>query len=154
MAQDGRVLISASQVSSDVSLGDVSDGQMVQRDWVFAVNEDPEFQSYLDNETTDPSNALMYYDCTMYADGQLLGNVMNPKLVYHPETIQFRGAGAALNRTRYAGHSWTLEFSEMVVQDSLLFQKVIAQGLASSGSRRSPRVIFQVVQKATTLAEA
>lgn len=154
MASDGRVLISATQVSGDVSFGDVSDGQMVQRDYVFAVNEDPEFQTYLDNETTDPSNALMYFDCTMYADGTLLGNVMNPKLVWHPETIQFRGAGQALNRTRYAGHSWTLEFTEMVVQDSLLFQKVMAQAVAGVGARRSPTIIFQLVQKSTALAEA
>lgn len=154
MATDGRYLITATQVTGDVSIGDASDGQMVQRAWEFAVNQDPEFLSFLDNETTDPANALMYFDTTLFLQGQLMANVFDAKLTLHNETIEFRGGGESLKRTRPAGHSWTLGFTEYVTQDNVLLQQVIAQVLAASGNRRAPAFVFQLVHKSTALASA
>ena len=151
MATDGRFVFTKVVPKGDVSFGAVADGQLITRPWTCAANADPQLVSFLDSEGIDPETMARYFDATLYIDGQLCAHITEYDAVMNQEDGEFRPGGQALKWTgMYMGHSWTITFTETLVQDSLLFQKVVTRRLA----RQPINLTLQFVYKARALASA
>lgn len=123
---DGRYVFRDCVPEGDITIASVVQGEIVQREYSFRVNQPPDLQSLLDSGSFDPRNILTGTDGLLYdGDGNLLAEVNEWQAQVSFENIDYSPAGKKINWSIPDRYSVTLTFTETVVRDATLLQKVI-----------------------------
>lgn len=123
---DGRYVFRNCVPDGDIDIVNVTQGEIVQRQWSFRVNNPPELQSLLDSGTFDPRNILTGSDGLLYdGDGNLLAEVNEFQAQISFENIDYSPAGKKINWAIPDRYTVTLTFTETVIKDARLLQKVV-----------------------------
>lgn len=123
---DGRYVFRDCVPEGDVTIVNVTQGEIVQREWSFRCNQPPELQSLLDNGTFDPRAILTGKDGLLYdGEGNLLAEVNEFQAQVSFENVDYSPAGKKINWSIPDRYTVTLTFTETVVRDANLLQKVI-----------------------------
>lgn len=123
---DGRYVFRDCVPEGDVTIVNVTQGEIVQREWSFRCNQPPELQNLLDNGTFDPRAILTGKDGLLYdGEGNLLAEVNEFQAQVSFENVDYSPAGKKINWSIPDRYTVTLTFTETVVRDANLLQKVI-----------------------------
>ncbi len=124
---DGRYIFRDCVPDGNIDIANVKTGDVLNRAWSFRVNSPPELQSLLDSGTFDPRNILRGYDGELYdGDGNFLAEVNEWQAQINYENSDYQAAGSKIKWAVPQGYSVTLTFTETVVRDARLLQKVVA----------------------------
>jgi len=124
---DGRYVFRDCVPEGDVDVVNVSQGEIIQREWSFRCNQPPDLQSLLDSGTFDWRNILTGTDGLLYdGDGNLLAEVNEWQAQISFENIDYSPAGRKINWSIPDRYTVTLTFTETVIKDARLLQKVVA----------------------------
>lgn len=124
---DGRYVFRNCVPDGDIDIANVRSGEVITRAWSFRVNDVPDLQELLDSGTFDPRNILRGYDGELYdGDGNFLAEVNEWQAQIHPENTDYQPAGQKLKWAIPQGYTVTLTFTETVIKDARLLQKVVA----------------------------
>ncbi|EMT38119.1 hypothetical protein TthWC1_2365 [Thermoanaerobacter thermohydrosulfuricus WC1] len=124
---DGRYVFRDCVPDGNIDIANVKTGEIITRSWSFRVNQPPELQSQLDSGTFDPRNILRGYDGELYdGDGNLLAEVNEWQAQINFENSDYQPAGKKIKWAITQAYSVTLTFTETVIKDARLLQKVVA----------------------------
>lgn len=124
---DGRYVFRSCVPDGNIDIANVKTGDNITRAWSFRVNEPPELQELLDSGTFDPRSILRGYDGELYdGDGNFLAEVNEWQAQINFDNTDYQAAGNKLKWAIPQGYSVTLTFTETVIRDARLLQKVVA----------------------------
>jgi hypothetical protein len=123
---DGRYIFRDCVPDGNIDIANVKTGEIITRSWSFRVNSPPELQSLLDSGTFDPRNILRGYDGELYdGDGNFLAEVNEWQAQLNPDNSDYKPAGKKITWAIPQGYSVTLTFTETVIKDARLLQKIV-----------------------------
>lgn len=124
---DGRYIFRDCVPDGNIDIANVRTGEVITRAWSFRVNQPPELQSLLDSGALDPRNILRGYDGELYdGDGNFLAEVNEWQAQINFSNTDYQPAGQKITWAINQSYSVTLTFTETVIKDARLLQKVIA----------------------------
>ena len=124
---DGRYIFRSCVPDGSIDIANVTSGDIINRSWSFRVNEPPELQELLDSGTFDPRNILRGYNGELYdGDGNFLAEVNQWQAQINYTNTDYQPAGSKLTWAVPQSYTVTLTFTETVIRDARLLQKVIA----------------------------
>lgn len=124
---DGRYIFRSCVPDGSIDIANVTSGDIINRAWSFRVNEPPELQELLDSGTFDPRNILRGYNGELYdGDGNFLAEVNQWQAQVNYTNTDYQPAGSKLTWAVPQSYTVTLTFTETVIRDARLLQKVIA----------------------------
>lgn len=124
---DGRYIFRDCVPDSNVDIANVRTGEVITRAWSFRVNQPPELQSLLDSGAFDARNILRGYDGELYdGDGNFLAEVNEWQAQINFTNSDYQAAGNKITWAISQSYTVTLTFTETVIKDARLLQKVIA----------------------------
>src|SRR5690554_2289566 len=124
---DGRYIFRSCVPDGTIDIANVSSGDIINRSWSFRVNEPPELQELLDSGAFDPRNILRGYNGELYdGDGNFLAEVNQWQAQVNYTNTDYQPAGSKLTWAIPQSYTVTLTFTETVIRDARLLQKVIA----------------------------
>ena len=124
---DGRYVFRDCVPDGAIDIANVTSGDIVNRSWSFRVNEPPELQELLDSGTFDPRNIIRGYNGELYdGDGNFLAEVNQWQAQVNYTNTDYQPAGSKLTWAIPQSYTVTLTFTETVIRDARLLQKVIA----------------------------
>lgn len=123
---DGRYVFRSCVPDGNIDIANVKTGDVITRAWSFRVNEPPDLQSLLDSGTFDPRNILRGYDGELYdGDGNFLAEVNEWHAQVNFQNSDYHPAGKKIVWAIPQGYTVTLTFTETVVRDKILLDKVL-----------------------------
>lgn len=123
---DGRYIFRSCVPDGTIDIANVSSGDIINRSWSFRVNEPPELQELLDSGSLDPRNILRGYSGELYdGDGNFLAEVNEWQAQIDYTNTDYQPAGSKLTWAIPQSYTVTLTFTETVIRDARLLQKVI-----------------------------
>lgn len=123
---DGRYIFRSCVPDGTIDIANVSSGDIINRSWSFRVNEPPELQELLDTGSLDPRNILRGYSGELYdGDGNFLAEVNQWQAQIDYTNTDYQPAGSKLTWAIPQSYTVTLTFTETVIRDARLLQKVI-----------------------------
>jgi len=124
---DGRYVFRDCVPDGAIDIANVTSGDIINRSWSFRVNSPPELQELLDSGTFDPRNILRGYNGELYdGDGNFLAEVNQWQAQINYANTDYQPAGSKLTWAVPQSYTVTLTFTETVIRDARLLQKVIA----------------------------
>jgi len=124
---DGRYIFRSCVPDGSIDIANVTSGDIISRSWSFRVNEPPELQELLDSGAFDPRNILRGYNGELYdGDGNFLAEVNQWQAQVNYTNTDYQPAGSKLTWAVPQSYTVTLTFTETVIRDARLLQKVIA----------------------------
>lgn len=124
---DGRYIFRSCVPDGAVDIANITSGDIISRSWSFRVNEPPDLQELLDSGTFDPRNILRGYNGELYdGDGNFLAEVNQWQAQVNYTNTDYQPAGSKLTWAVPQSYTVTLTFTETVIRDARLLQKVIA----------------------------
>jgi len=124
---DGRYIFRSCVPDGSIDIANVTSGDIINRSWSFRVNEPPELQELLDSGTFDPRGILRGYNGELYdGDGNFLAEVNQWQAQINYTNTDYQPAGSKLTWAVPQSYTVTLTFTETVIRDAQLLQKVIA----------------------------
>ena len=124
---DGRYVFRDCVPDGAIDIANVTSGDIINRSWSFRVNSPPELQELLDSGTFDPRNILRGYNGELYdGDGNFLAEVNQWQAQINYTNTDYQPAGSKLTWAVPQSYTVTLTFTETVIRDVRLLQKVIA----------------------------
>ncbi len=124
---DARYVFRNCVPEGNIDIANVRPGEIINREWSFRVNDPPDLQSLLDSGTFDPRNILRGYDGELYdGDGNFLAEVNTWQAQVNHQNTDYQAAGNKIVWSIPQGYTVTLTFTETVVRDARLLEKVIA----------------------------
>ena len=124
---DGRYIFRSCVPDGSIDIANVTSGDIINRSWSFRVNEPPELQELLDSGTFDPRGILRGYNGELYdGDGNFLAEVNQWQAQINYTNTDYQPAGSKLTWAVPQSYTVTLTFTETVIRDARLLQKVIA----------------------------
>ena len=124
---DGRYIFRSCVPDGSIDIANVTSGDIVNRSWSFRVNSPPELQKLLDSGTFDPRNILRGYNGELYdGNGNFLAEVNQWQAQVNYTNTDYQPAGSKLTWAVPQSYTVTLTFTETVIRDARLLQKVIA----------------------------
>lgn len=124
---DGRYVFRSCVPDGSIDIANVTSGDIINRSWSFRVNEPPDLQELLDSGTFDPRNILRGYNGELYdGDGNFLAEVNQWQAQVNYTNTDYQPAGSKLTWAIPQSYTVTLTFTETVIRDARLLQKVIA----------------------------
>ena len=124
---DGRYIFRSCVPDGSIDIANVTSGDIINRSWSFRVNEPPELQELLDSGAFDPRNILRGYNGELYdGDGNFLAEVNQWQAQVNYTNTDYQPAGSKLTWAVPQSYTVTLTFTETVIRDARLLQKVIA----------------------------
>ena len=124
---DGRYIFRSCVPDGSIDIANVTSGDIINRSWSFRVNESPDLQKLLDSGTFDPRNILRGYNGELYdGDGNFLAEVNQWQAQVNYTNTDYQPAGSKLTWAIPQSYTVTLTFTETVIRDARLLQKVIA----------------------------
>lgn len=124
---DGRYIFRDCVPDGNIDIANVRTGEVITRSWTFRVNQPPELQSLLDSGTFDPRNVLRGYDGELYdGEGNFLAEVNEWQAQINFDNSDYQPAGKKIKWAIQQAYSVTLTFTETVIKDARLLQKVVA----------------------------
>jgi len=124
---DGRYIFRSCVPDGSIDIANVTSGDIINRSWSFRVNEPPDLQELLDSGTFDPRNILRGYNGELYdGDGNFLAEVNQWQAQINYTNTDYQPAGSKLTWAVPQSYTVTLTFTETVIRDARLLQKVIA----------------------------
>jgi len=124
---DGRYVFRSCVPDGSIDIANVTSGDIINRSWSFRVNEPPDLQELLDSGTFDPRNILRGYNGELYdGDGNFLAEVNQWQAQINYTNTDYQPAGSKLTWAVPQSYTVTLTFTETVIRDARLLQKVIA----------------------------
>lgn len=124
---DGRYVFRSCVPDGSIDIANVTSGDIINRSWSFRVNEPPDLQELLDSGAFDPRNILRGYNGELYdGDGNFLAEVNQWQAQINYTNTDYQPAGSKLTWAVPQSYTVTLTFTETVIRDARLLQKVIA----------------------------
>lgn len=124
---DGRYIFRDCVPDGSIDIANVTSGDIVNRSWSFRVNSPPDLQELLDSGTFDPRHILRGYNGELYdGDGNFLAEVNQWQAQVNYTNTDYQPAGSKLTWAVPQSYTVTLTFTETVIRDARLLQKVIA----------------------------
>jgi len=124
---DGRYIFRSCVPDGAIDIANVTSGDIINRSWSFRVNEPPDLQEMLDSGSFDPRNILRGYNGELYdGDGNFLAEVNQWQAQVNYTNTDYQPAGSKLTWAVPQSYTVTLTFTETVIRDARLLQKVIA----------------------------
>lgn len=124
---DGRYIFRSCVPDGAIDIANVTSGDIINRAWSFRVNEPPDLQELLDSGTFDPRSILRGYNGELYdGDGNFLAEVNTWQAQINFTNTDYQPAGSKLTWAVPQSYTVTLTFTETVIRDARLLQKVIA----------------------------
>jgi len=124
---DARYIFRDCVPDGAIDIANVRIGENITRAWSFRVNQPPELQELLDSGTFDPRNILRGHDGELYdGGGNYLAEVNEWQAQINFENSDYQPAGKKIKWAIPQAYSVTLTFTETVIRDARLLQKVIA----------------------------
>ncbi len=124
---DGRYIFRECVPDGAIDIANVAPGDVINRAWSFRVNEPPDLQELLDSGTFDPRSILRGYNGELYdGDGNFLAEVNTWQAQINYTNTDYQPAGSKLTWAVPQSYTVTLTFTETVIRDARLLQKVIA----------------------------
>ncbi|GEA17497.1 endoglucanase [Moorella sp. E306M] len=124
---DGRYVFRSCVPDGAIDIANVAPGDVINRAWSFRVNEPPDIQELLDSGSLDPRNILRGYDGELYdGDGNFLAEVNSWQAQINFTNTDYQAAGQKISWAIPQSYTVTLTFTETVIRDATLLQKVIA----------------------------
>lgn len=123
---DGRYIFRSCVPDGAIDIANVTIGDNITRAWSFRVNEPPELQELLDSGTFDPRHILRGYNGELYdGEGNFLAEVNTWQAQVNYTNTDYQPAGSKLTWAILQSYTVTLTFTETVIRDARLLQKVI-----------------------------
>lgn len=123
---DGRYIFRDCVPDGDVTLANVSPGEVLNREWTFRANLPPEIQEELDAGEFDPRNILTGKDGELYdEDGNFLAEVNTWQMAVNFTNTDYNPAGKKITWAVPTNYTLTLTFTETIIRDSVLLQKAL-----------------------------
>lgn len=123
---DGRYVFRDCVPDGAIDIANVTSGEVITRAWSFRVNQPPELQSLLDSGAFDPRNILRGYDGELYdGEGNFLAEVNEWQAQINFTNTDYQAAGNKITWAIPQSYTVTLTFTETVIKDARLLQKVI-----------------------------
>lgn len=124
---DGRYIFRECVPEGAIDIANVRTGENITRAWSFRVNSPPDLQDLLDSGSFDPRNILRGYDGELYdGDGNFLAEVNEWQAQINFTNTDYQAAGNKLTWAIPQSYTVTLTFTETVIRDASLLQKMIA----------------------------
>ena len=124
---DGRYVFRSCVPDGVIDIANVTPGDIINRSWSFRVNEPPDLQELLDSGNFDPRSILRGYNGELYdGDGNFLAEVNTWQAQINYTNTDYQPAGSKLTWAVPQSYTVTLTFTETVIRDARLLQKVIA----------------------------
>lgn len=124
---DGRYVFRSCVPDGSIDIANVTSGDIINRSWSFRVNEPPDLQELLDSGNFDPRSILRGYNGELYdGDGNFLAEVNTWQAQINYTNTDYQPAGSKLTWAIPQSYTVTLTFTETVIRDARLLQKVIA----------------------------
>jgi hypothetical protein len=124
---DGRYVFRSCVPDGAIDIANVTSGDIINRAWSFRVNEPPDLQELLDSGTFDPRSILRGYNGELYdGDGNFLAEVNTWQAQINYTNTDYQAAGHKIVWAVPQSYTVTLTFTETVIRDARLLQKVIA----------------------------
>ncbi len=124
---DGRYIFRDCVPDGAIDIANVTSGDIINRAWSFRVNSAPDLQALLDSGTFDPRSILRGYNGELYdGDGNFLAEVNQWQAQVNYTNTDYQPAGSKLTWAVPQSYTVTLTFTETVIRDARLLQKVIA----------------------------
>lgn len=124
---DGRYIFRDCVPDGTINIASVNSGDIISRSWSFRVNQPPDLQSLLDSGIFDPRNVLRGYNGELYdGDGNFLAEVNQWEASLNFTNTDYQAAGNKIAWAIPQSYTVTLTFTETVVRDARILQKVIA----------------------------
>lgn len=129
---DGRYIFRDCVPDGAIDIANVTSGDVINRAWSFRVNSIPDLQELLDSGTFDPRSILRGYNGELYdGDGNFLAEVNTWQAQINYTNTDYQAAGNKIAWAVPQSYTVTLTFTETVIRDARLLQKIIA-GLRSN----------------------
>lgn len=123
---DGRYIFRGCVPDSNIDIANVRSGDVIQRQWSFRVNEQPEFQSLLDSGTFSPTSVLRGYDGRLYdGEGNWLAEVPEWQAQVNVTNRDYQPAGRKIVWAIPISYTVTLTFTETVIKDARLLKRAL-----------------------------
>ena len=123
---DGRYIFRSCVPDGSIDIANVTSGDIINRSWSFRVNEPPDLQELLDSGNFDPRSILRGYNGELYdGDGNFLAEVNQWQAQVNYTNTDYQPAGSKLTWAVPQSYTVTLTFTETVIRDARLLQKVI-----------------------------
>ncbi|WP_060210313.1 hypothetical protein [Sporosarcina koreensis] len=123
---DGRYIFRSCVPDGDVTIANVTPGEVLNRDWTFRANLPPEIQEALDAGEFDPRNILTGKDGELYdEDGNFLAEVNTWQMSVSFTNTDYNPAGKKITWAIPTNYSLTLTFTETIIRDSIMLQKAL-----------------------------
>lgn len=124
---DGRYIFRSCVPDGAIDIANVTPGDVLNRAWSFRVNEPPDLQELLDSGTFDPRGILRGYNGELYdGDGNFLAEVNTWQAQVNYTNTDYQAAGNKISWAVPQSYTVTLTFTETVIKDARILQKVIA----------------------------
>jgi len=124
---DGRYIFRDCVPDGAIDIANVTSGDIINRAWSFRVNSIPDLQELLDSGTFDPRNILRGYNGELYdGDGNFLAEVNTWQAQVNYTNTDYQAAGNKIAWAVPQSYTVTLTFTETVIRDARLLQKVVA----------------------------
>lgn len=137
--KDGRYVFRRCMPTDEVTIVNVTPGEILERTFNFVVNAPVELQQRLKDNEIDPRTILHGADGKLFdEDGRFLAEVNQFEATMSVTTAEYQGAGQMQKWGITTAYMVNLTFTETVVHDNMLFK--ILQGLQTG--RSMPELIF------------
>lgn len=124
---DGRYIFRDCVPDGAIDIVNVTPGDVVQRSWSFRVNAPPELIEALDGGAFQPNHIIRGYDGELYdGEGNFLAEVNTFQAQINMTNTDYQAAGEKISWAIPQSYTVTLTFTETVIKDARLLQKVIA----------------------------
>jgi len=124
---DARYIFRDCVPDGNIDVANVRTGEVITRSWSFRVNQPPDLQELLDSGTFDPRNILRGYDGELYdGEGNFLAEVNEWQAQINFTNTDYQAAGNKITWAIPQSYTVTLTFTETVIKDARLLQKVVA----------------------------
>jgi len=123
MAQDGWYEFDRCVPVDTVALADVQAGEILTREWSFAVNAEPRIASRVvsGDGTMDPRNILTGVDGMLYnEDGDEMATINQWRMEVNFTNADYQAAGQWLEWSIPTGYNARLTFTEAIVNDEMI----------------------------------
>lgn len=125
----GRYIFRYCVPDGAIDIANVTQGDILRRQWSFRVNEPPELQEMIDQGYLDPRNILRGNDGELYdGDGNLLAEINEWHAQYNVTNTDYQPGGKKLVWAVPVSYTVTLTFTETIIRDAILLKK-LADGL-------------------------
>jgi len=124
---DGRYIFRSCVPDGAIDIANVTPGDILNRAWSFRVNEPPDLQELLDSGTFDPRSILRGFNGELYdGEGNYLAEVNTWQAQINYTNTDYQAAGNKISWAIPQSFTVTLTFTETIVKDARVLQKVIA----------------------------